>query len=262
MTASPVTPRPGSDSLRRTDYASGRGIGSVAPSARASRARATWARRLAEFGAATALGGLLGLWLVQRMPSTRAMNPLSEPLSKYALTVDGWLFDVAVLLLALAAAAVAVAVVLVGCATATSVPIVALGCCGLGLTGVVVFPDYTTVTGGFTGIGWTHWAASIAAFTGAPVAALTLARRHRTGVRRSRLLGVGRWLSWFAAAGLTLLVIGTIAGWLSSLPVQNVGGALERVLTATEIAIAAVLAAWSRGIATPILRPLVTSRTE
>jgi hypothetical protein len=211
--------------------------------------RAGLARRCAELAAVAAGGGGLGLYLMQHLPATRALSPMSEPLSKYALTPAGWLFDLAVTVLALGVGGIVTALVLTRTVRVVSVPFTALSGCALGLVAIVIFPDYTNATGGLTTIGWLHWSASVAAFAGPPLAALLLARRHRLA-GGSWPLAAARWLSVTAACCLTVYVAGAVLEWTTELPVWRIGGAVERGLTAAEIAIAITLAAWSRGRAT------------
>lgn len=207
--------------------------------------RAGLARRCAEAAAAAASFGGLGLYLMQHLPATRMLSPMSEPLSKYALTPAGWLFDLAVMVLALGVGGIVAALVLTRTVRISSVPFAALSGCALGLVAIVIFPDYTNQTGGLTTIGWLHWSASVAAFAGPPLAALLLARRHAAG--RSWPLSAARWLSIIAAICLTVYVAGAVLEWTTDLPVWLIGGAVERGLAAAEIAIAVTLAAWSRG---------------
>lgn len=209
--------------------------------------RAGLARRCAEAAAVAASFGGLGLYLMQHLPATRGLSPMSEPLSKYALTPAGWLFDLAVTVLALGVGGIVAALVLTRTVRIASVPFAALSGCALGLVAIVIFPDYTNQTGGLTTIGWLHWSASVAAFAGPPLAAVLLARRHRQTGGRSWPLSAARWLSITAAICLTVYVAGAVLEWTTDLPVWLIGGAVERGLAAAEIAIAVTLAAWSRG---------------
>lgn len=215
--------------------------------ATAEDARAGLARRCAELAAVAAGCGGLGLYLMQHLPATRMLSPMSEPLSKYALTPAGWLFDLAVTALALGVGGIVAALVLTRTVTVTSAPFTALSGCALGLVAIVIFPDYTNHAGRLTTIGWLHWSASVAAFAGAPLAALQLARRQRRAAGCSWPLSAARWLSVAAGACLTVYVAGAVLEWTTDLPVWRVGGAVERGLAAAEIAIAVTLAAWSRG---------------
>lgn len=188
--------------------------------------------------------GAAGLGLLQLLPPVRHMNPMSEPLSKYALTGLGWLFDVAVLTLAVGVAGVLAALVLGRCVRVSSMTFVAMTACCVGLIAIVVFPDYTSA-GRLTTIGWLHWIAAVIAFCGPPIAPLILARRHRPATGCSRLPNFARYLSFTAMSCFAIFLVGTLLEWVAAIPAWRIGGIVERCLAGAEIAIAVVLAVWT-----------------
>lgn len=213
------------------------------PGVRAIIRPATAVRRFAEFGVVCAVSGALGLGLLELLPPVRSMDPMSQPLSMYALTGLGWLFDGAVLALAVGVGGVLCALVLGRCVRVSSMAFVAMTACCAGLIAIVIFPDYTSA-GRLTMIGWLHWIAAVLAFTGPPIAPLVLARRHRSASGCSRLPATARMLSFTAVGCFVFFLGGTLLEWMLGIPVWRVGGIVERTLATTEIAIAVVLAVW------------------
>lgn len=210
---------------------------------------ATWVRRLAGLGGAALLLGSLAIGSLHLLPATGGMNPLTEPISKYALSGAGWLFDTGVLVLALGMGALLSALVLGRSLAPSSTAFAAMVVCSVGLVVLVIFPDETSGRT-FTPTGWTHWVAAMVAFGGLPVAPLLIARRHRSASGCSRLPGAARLLSIAAAVGFVLLLIGSILEVVTVLPVWRVGGVVERTLAGSEIGAALLLALWAwRGCA-------------
>jgi hypothetical protein len=198
---------------------------------------------MAEFGAVCAVSGAFGLGLLALLPGVRSLDPMSQPLSIYALTGLAWLFDGAVLALAVGVGGVLSALVLGRCVRVSSTAFVAMTACCVGLIAIVIFPDYTSA-GRLTTIGWLHWVAAVIAFCGPPIAPLVLARRHRSASGCSRLPATARMLSFTAMGCFAFFLGGTLLEWALGIPVWRIGGIVERTLATTEVAIAVVLAVW------------------
>lgn len=179
----------------------------------------------------------------------RGLNPLSQPISNYALTRDGWLFDVAIVVLALGLATLLCALVaggLVELGSGSFVITVASCVCFVILD---VFPDRAS-GGGLTPSGWAHWASAMVAFGGLLVPPMVLGRRHRSDTGCSRLPGIARWVSYFAGAWFALLLTGSVVKEATRLGVWLVGGLVERALSLSEVVVAMLLAVWAaRGCA-------------
>lgn len=219
----------------------------AAPSARdlgtADWRSARWAvRACAAFGGAAVIACMVALVVLHLLPASDGVNPISQPVSKYALTPDGGLFDWAIVAAAAGLAAIMAALILDRRSDRTLMA--ALGITALGLIAVVLFPDVTTAHG-FTPIGRTHWIASMVAFGVMPVVPLRmrLLHRGRAGcVRVSRLCGrsAAASLGCFAA-----LFVGNVIAFATGLPLWRVGGIVERLLVAAELTAAAVVALWT-----------------
>lgn len=233
------------------------------------------------------------LTLMQVLPASGAwLDPISTPLSNYALTgAAGW-FDAALLLLLVAELVLLGALLLAGLVRVGSFAFTTLGLCALGLGAMVVFPNHTSATGQLTSTGWLHLAAAVLAFGGPPLACLALARHHQQAAGCSRLPGIMGWLGAFTLGWFAVLATVTTLGWAlgpaTSTPpdwsVQWTGGAgtsvavwqyyphghqystgsdlggdyglIERGLTAAELLIAMVLITWAwRGCRCRLTKP-------
>lgn len=201
-------------------------------------------RKLSALGALLLLLGTGAIAVLHVLPAEQHLNPMVEPISKYAMADDGWLFDTGVLVLAFGLAIVLWAL-LRGRSVApssTAVPVM-IACC-VGLVVVVIFPDETSGRT-FTATGWTHWVAAMLAFGGLPAVPLLIGRHHRRSVGCSRLPGTARVLSLVAGFWFAVLLIGSLLEVVTLLPVWRVGGLVERSLAGTEVATAFVLAVWA-----------------
>ena len=250
-----------------------------------SRLSSVLGRSLAAVGALAVGCSAAALSLMQLLPAGAWMDPISTPLSDYALTGAGWWFDTALLLLLVGVLALLGASMLRGLVRIGSFAFAWLGLCAVGLGGIVVFPYDTTAGGLLTMTGWLHVAASVLAFGGPPLACLTLARRHQSVSGRSRLPGITAWLGaftlgWFAVLATVSALAwaqGSATGTTVSWSAQRTGGGagtsvaalqyydqyeqsdqhihasdlgadygvIERGLTAAELVIALVLIAWA-----------------
>jgi hypothetical protein len=201
-------------------------------------------RGLAAAGALLLLVGTAAIAVLHVLPAERALDPMNEPISKYAMTPDGWLFDLGVLVLVFGLGTVLWALVLgrAVAPTSTAVPLM-IGCC-VGLIVVVIFPDETAGRT-FTATGWTHWAAAMLAFGGLPFVPLLIGRHHRRAAGCSPLPGAARLLSYAAGFWFVLLLVGSLMEAVTMVPVWRVGGVVERSLAGTEVATAVVLAIWA-----------------
>lgn len=154
------------------------------------------------------------LTLMQVLPAGEWLDPVSTPLSNYALTGAGSWFDTALLLLLVGVLVLSGALVLVGLVRIGSFAFVWLGLCAVGLGVMVVFPDHTTVTGQLTMTGWLHLGGSVFAFGGPPLACLALARRHQQAAGCSRLPAFMGWLAAFTLGWFAVLATVTTLGWV------------------------------------------------
>ena len=176
---------------------------------------------------------------------SKSMSPLSEPLSNYALTRNGWLFDLAVVMLALGLATLLCALVAAELVELGSGSFVVTSTCCVCLVLLVVFPDRGSATG-LSAIGWAHWAFAMAAFGGLLVTPVVLGSRHRSGAGCSRLPGIARWMSYWAGVWFVVLVAGSVMEQVTRFAVWRVGGLVERALSASEVVVAMLLAVWAR----------------
>jgi hypothetical protein len=178
---------------------------------------------------------------------SRNISPLSQPISDYALTRYGWLFDLAVVVLALGLGTLLCALVAAEFVQLGSGSFVATATCCACLVVLVVFPDQNAA-GGLSASGWAHWTAAMAAFGGLLVPPVVLGSRHRTRTGCSRLPGSARRVSYSAGACFAVLLTGSVMDLATPLRVWRLGGLVERVLSASEVVVAMLLAVWaSRG---------------
>jgi hypothetical protein len=205
-------------------------------------ARVRW---LAVSGALAIGCATAALVVMQLRPPAGLHDPLSTPLSNYALSGDSRLFDAAVLLLVVGVLGVGGALVVDGATSIGVLPSAGLTMCGVGLAAVAVFPFDATASGRLTTAGWVHVAASGLVFVGPPLAALSLARRHRPAAGCSRLPQFAGWLAAAAPGWLAVALLTAAFGPAGSMPAWRLGGVFERDLAAADIVTALVLAAWA-----------------
>lgn len=187
---------------------------------------------------------LLGVLLVGLLHAvSKSMNPLSQPLSNYALTRYGWLFDLAVVVLALGLATLLCALVAADLVELGSGSFVVTAICCLCLVVLVVFPDEGSA-GGLSASGWAHWASAMAVFGGLLVTPVVLGSRHRANTGCSRLPGIARWVAYCAAAWFAILLTGSLMEVMTPFGLWHVGGLVERVLSGSEVIVATLLAVW------------------
>lgn len=205
-------------------------------------ARSAIARR---FAGLTVLLLVLGaaLLVVLHLIS-KDLNPLSQPISKYVFTSDGWLFDAAIVVLALGLATLLCALVAAGLVELGSGSFVITVTCCVCLVILDAVPDRSTGSG-LSASGWAHWVAAMVAFGGLLVTPVVLGARHRSDDGCSRLPGIARWVSYFAGVWFALLLTGSVVEEAARLAVWNVGGLVERVLSLSEVVVAMLLAVWA-----------------
>jgi hypothetical protein len=184
-----------------------------------------------------ACGGAVGLVTLDVSPTT--VNILAQPISEYTRTAWRPLFVVAVAALALATAALGVAAALAARPRPIAAAALILAALALGVVAALPCePPHTPMTAAT----FAHWAASMTAFGLLPVAPITLARRRcRRPSRLSRLAGAFGTAGWVS---MGILAVGGFAQYFSASWVPPIGGAVERVLVATELAAGLVLAVW------------------
>ena len=200
-------------------------------------------RRVAVAAGAGTFGAIV-LALLHVRSAGRPLNPLSSPISSYALTRDGWLFDLGVIGLAVGLVSLVSALVRSGCLATSSPPFAVMSTCCVGLVALVIFPDRTS-HGGLTATGRTHWAVAMLTFGGLALAPTLLDHGRAPGC--SRLPSVARRLSVTAASWFTLLLVGSVLEFVAALPrpLWHLGGLVERALVATEIIVAGVMTRWA-----------------
>jgi hypothetical protein len=214
------------------------------------------ARRFALFGAISVIFCGASIGLLHILPSDRRLNPVSAPISDYALTSAAWLFDTSVLILATGVAAVLAALVLGGYLPRASAPFATMSTCCAALVVVVIFPD-RALNGMLGPSAWVHWSAAMLAFGGLPLASTLLRRLHRSPWCHTRLPGVARALSLTAGACFLALFVGSILDLATSWPIWRVGGIVERVLAIAEMGVTVLMAIWAwAGCACTTLPPL------
>lgn len=152
---------------------------------------------------------------------SKRLSPLSQPISNYALTRDGWLFDLAISVLALGLATLLCALVAGELVELGSGSFVVTATCCVCLVILVVCPDQGS-GGGLPATRWVHWASAMVAFGALLVTPVVLGGRHRSHTGCSRVPGIARWLAYWA------------------------GGLVERALSMSEVVVAMLLAVWAR----------------
>lgn len=201
-------------------------------------------RTLTALSALAVLSCLSAFLVLHLLPISGRLSPVSVPLSNYALTPAGWLFNAGVLALILGLLCLLAALVAAGELSRVSPPVlVTVGCC-LALCVVVLFPNRTLPDGALTSAAELHWVAAMAAFAGLPVAPLLLARRHRMRVGCSGLPRVAGWLATGATVWFVALLSGSIMAFTDHRHVWHIGGVVERALAGSEIVAALLLAVW------------------
>lgn len=213
--------------------------------ARAGRCHAArgCARVRALLAGMAALTGATMLVALHLLPASRGLDPLSQPLSEYAFTPDGRLFNIAVLTLACALVVLVSALVRGRCLAPRSPARALLTACSLSLVVVALFPDHAP-NGAVSTVGRIHWVAAMLAFGGLSCAPAVLG--HHPASRCSRLTALARWLSVLTAPCFMLALAASLVRYETSLPVPAWSfGITERVLVALELALAGVLTAWA-----------------
>jgi hypothetical protein len=201
--------------------------------------------RLLALTAAAAVLVCTGMFVaLHLLPASGALNPVATPLSDYALTRAGWLFDVAVGALILGVACLLAALIVAGELGAPSWPAVVTALCCVSLAVVVLVPNRTLPDGALTSAAELHWVAAMTAFAGLPVAPLLLARRHRTRAACSWLPRIAGWLSAGAVLWFAVLLLGSLCEFAGERIGWRIGGVVERALTASEVCAALLLATW------------------
>lgn len=191
---------------------------------------------------------------------SKELNPLSQPISDYAFTRDGWLFDIAIVVLALGLATLLCALVAAGLVELGSGSFVVTVACCVCLVILDVFPNRGSGAD-LSASGWAHWAAAMVAFGGLLVTPVVLGSRHRRDTGCSRLPGIARWVAYVAGGCFALLLMGSVMEEVTRLRVWRVGGLVERALSLTEVTVAMLLAVWARR-GCPCIRGTSMARTS
>ncbi len=202
-------------------------------------------------GIAGTIAVLVGAVMIGLLHTTKVrLDPLSQPLSLYALTEEAWLFNTGVATVAVGLGLLLASMIRTGRVSRLSVESTTLLLCALGLVTLVVFPD-RNAQGGLTTIGRIHWTASMVAFAALPIAPVLLGRRHRRSAGCSALPGIARVLALVAMALVAVFVAGSIIRAVTPISLWHIGGAVERALAAVELAAAVLVGLWACG-----MRPL------
>jgi hypothetical membrane protein len=179
-----------------------------------------------------AVGAVLVL-LLQLIPPTNQISPLTRTISEYGLSSNAWIFNVAVVL-------VAAGSVLAFAPRAKTQPVAAVfaGLWVVSLLVIVAFPKTDWAVGPSSG-GTLHRAASVVGFVCLPIAVLLAARTATHRKRLTQSLAVASLL-WFAvilgAVGVALV---DDTRWWELIPL----GLVERLLALTELLAIGALAA-------------------
>lgn len=162
---------------------------------------------IALLGTLVVIGGGVMIGLLHT--TAGRLDPLSQPLSQYALTSAAWLFDSGVMVVALGLGilvGVLVSTRRMACGSAESVAM--LLCIG-GLITLTLFPDRSR-HGALALVGWIHSAASLLAFSALPIAPILLGHRHRRARGCSVLPSAARVLAIIAAVLSLVLIVGSV----------------------------------------------------
>lgn len=199
------------------------------------------------------LGPLVGAALVGALhvlPATAGISPYSRTISEYALTGNGWAFNLGTVALAVGSLLILIALSRAGLARARSVEF-SLGLLWVAaLLTVVVFPKHNWAVGPSAN-GQIHRVASLVAFLCLPLAVLLLTRRRGAG--RGLAARCGFWLGGVSLAWFTPLVgawlLGPVTGtpWWRAVPI----GLVERGLVLCEVAAVVALGVWVLTAANP-----------
>jgi len=193
-------------------------------------------------GAALSVGVVL-LVALQVAPASRALDPMSEPLSQYAFAPDGWLFDAGVLMLAFGLAVLVTALVRRRCIPRRSGACGLLSVSSLGLVAVVVFPEHEP-SGAVGTAGLIHWAAAMLTFGGLSFVPALMGGHGVAGC--SRLTSLARRMCAGTGPCFVVVLAVNLASYETPMAAPAWSFALgERVLIASELALAAVLVVWA-----------------
>ncbi len=179
-------------------------------------------------------------------PPASEISPYRRTISEYALTELGMVFNVAVLMLAAGSVATMLAVVGAGLVPARSGGVLALLLWSVALAAVVYFPKHNWAVGPSLD-GTVHRVASVVAFLSLPVGALLIGRawwaHPRWRVHAGWTWGLGLWSLLCLTPVVAAMVAQRWTGvpWWRAIPL----GAVERVLTFSEVGIVLGLAWWA-----------------
>ena len=216
------------------------------PAGRGSMAPMSAPRLLAILGAAGVALAVVVLGLLHVVPPTSEISPYRRTISEYGLTDAAPAFNVGVLLLAAGSIATMLALVGARLLPARSGGVLALLLWSVALAAVVSFPKHDWSVGP-SPAGTVHRVASVVAFLSLPVGALLIGRswrRHpRWWVRARWTGGLGLWSLLCFTPILAAIVTQPWTGiaWWRAIPL----GAVERVLTISEVGIVLALAWWA-----------------
>jgi hypothetical protein len=203
-------------------------------------------RLLAVLGAAAVGAGVVILGLLHVVPPTSEISPYRRTISEYGLTEAGAAFNAGVLLLAAGSLATLLAVVGARLLPARSGGALALLLWSVALAAVVYFPKHNWAVGP-SPAGTVHRVAGVVAFLSLPVGALLIGRawwRHpRWRVHAGWTGGLGLWSLLCFTPILVAFVAQPWTGvaWWRAIPL----GAVERVLTISEVVAVLSLAWWA-----------------
>lgn len=199
------------------------------------------ARRLASAGISGVLVALAAIAALHLVMPSRSLDPLSRTISEYALLPNGWVFSWGVVVLAASSALILAAMLVREMVPWRSFSALFMSLWCLGLLGLVVFPKQ-----GFNSnpsmAGRVHWTWTLIAFFSLPIGTCLMCWQHR--------VVAGRWPRWavrlsLVAGGWFVVLTGqTVLSAVTPIQAWRVVGLVERVLSATEMAVVVVLGLW------------------
>lgn len=184
---------------------------------------------LAAAGLALGLLALLHLLVVR-------ISPVSDTISDYALSRDGWIFDAAALVLA-GGSVPLLGPLLRRRGIGVSVVGACFGCWCLGLVALTAFPR-DPIGMPVSPTGEIHRWAAVATLLGLPVGALLTALRHR---------GAGARAVAIVAGGCLVALGPFVVAYLAGSPLKPYVGLIERIVAVGEVALLLLLGTVSLG---------------
>lgn len=197
-------------------------------------------------GLAAVTAGVAMIGWLHLVPPSSELDPARRTISQYALLVNGWVFDVAVLLIA--AGSLSVLAALLGARLLDRRPaaVVALLLWCVSLVAVVYFEKHNWAVGP-SADGEIHRIASVVAFVSLPVAGLLVARGRLRDTESRRYAAATAATAVAALLCFVPIVVAYLAepwtgvAWWRAIPL----GGVERALGLSEVATVLSLGWWA-----------------